>query len=111
MKPLKLAHKFMEIFFSGENMWRLRPLLADDFSFSGPLYQFDSPDAYIKSLETDPPKGFKYEIIRSYDDESSACLLYQFTKPGVCTRMAQMFEVREGKINRIILVFDTGAFA
>jgi hypothetical protein len=111
VKPLKLALQFMEIFFSGEQMDRLRPLLADDFSFSGPLYQFDSTDAYINSLETDPPKGFEYEMIRSFEDESSACIIYQFTKPGVSTPMAQIFEVRKGKISKILLVFDTDAFA
>jgi hypothetical protein len=110
VKPLKLALKFMDIFFSGEKMDRLRPLLADDFSFNGPLYKFDSAEDYINSLQADLPKGFNFEIIRSLEDESSACIFYQFTKPGVCTPMAQMFEVNEGKISKILLVFDTSAF-
>ena len=109
--PLKLAMTYMEIFFSGENLDRLRPLLADDLLFCGPFCEFDSADSYIKSLQSDPPKAFEYKIVGSFGGDSSVCLFYQFTKPGVSTPMAQMFEVKEGKISEILLVFDTGAFA
>ncbi len=111
MKPLQLALKYMEVFYSGGDMQALRPLLAEDFSFSGPFYTFESAEAYIDSLKADPPKEFEYEIIRSWEDDSSACLIYQFSKPGVSTPMAQMFQVKEGRISKILLVFDTGAFA
>ncbi|GJL79931.1 MAG: hypothetical protein NPINA01_29200 [Nitrospinaceae bacterium] len=110
MEPIQLALKFMDIFFPGENLEKLRPLLADDFSFSGPFYQFDSAEDYIKSIEVDPPKEFQYKIIRSFEDDSSACLIYEFIKPGVSTPMAQWFEVKDGKISRILLIFDAGAF-
>ena len=33
-----------------------------------------------------------------------------FSKPGVETRMAQTFEIADGQICRIKLVFDTSAF-
>ncbi len=49
-------------------------------------------------------------MIRSFEDKSGACLVYEFAKPGVCTPMTQLFEVRDGKISHILLVFDTGAF-
>ena len=84
--------------------------MADDFSFSGPFYQFDSAEGYIESLQSDPPNGFQYEIIRSFEDESSACLIYRFSKPGVSTPMAQWFEMKDGKIRKILLIFDSGAF-
>ncbi len=85
--------------------------MTDNFNFNGPFYQFDSAEAYITSLQADPPKGFKYEIIRSFENESSACLIYQFTKPGVCTPMVQLFEVKERKISKVLLVFDTQTFS
>jgi hypothetical protein len=108
--PLKLAMTYMEILFSGKNLERLRPILADDFLFCGPFYQFDSADAYIKSLQSDPPKKFEYKITGSFGGDSSVCLFFQFKKPGVSIPMAQMFEVKEGKISEILLVFDTDAF-
>ena len=110
MKPMELALKYMEIFFSGENIEELRPLFAEDFTFRGPLYEFNSAQDYIHSLKLDPPRGFTYEIIGSFENSSSARLVYRFTKPGVSTLMAQLFEVSDDKINKIVLVFDTGVF-
>jgi hypothetical protein len=40
----------MEILFSGERMDELGLLFSDEFTFKGPLYEFSSGDAYIKSL-------------------------------------------------------------
>ncbi len=111
MKPMELALKYMEIFFSGENIEELRHLFAEDLTFRGPLYEFNSAQDYIHSLKLDPPREFTYEIIGSFENSSSARLVYRFTKPGVSTLMAQLFEVSDDKINKIVLVFDTGVFS
>ncbi len=111
MKPMELALKYMEIFFSGEDIEELSHLFAEDLTFRGPLYEFNSAQDYINSLKSDPPRGFAYEIIGSFEDSSSARLVYRFTKPGVSTLMAQLFEVRDDKIIKIVLVFDTGALS
>jgi hypothetical protein len=110
MKPLELAKRYMEIFFSAENLDELGKLFSKDFSFVGPFYKFESPEAYITSLKSDPPKDFNYKILKEFEDESSACLVYQFTKPGIITYMTQMFEVSGGKITKILLSYDSGAF-
>ncbi|MEE8462361.1 MAG: nuclear transport factor 2 family protein [Acidobacteriota bacterium] len=109
MKPMELALKYMEIFFCGEDIDELSHLFAEDLTFRGPLYETNSAQDYINSLKSDPPRGFAYEIIGSFEDSSSARLVYRFTKPGVSTLMAQLFEVRDDKISKIVLVFDTGA--
>ena len=110
MKPMELALKYMEIFFSGEDIEELSHLFAEDLTFRGPLYETNSAQDYINSLKSDPPRGFAYEIIGSFEGSSSARLVYRFTKPGVSTLMAQLFEVSDDKISKIVLVFDTGAF-
>ncbi len=110
MKPLELANKYMEVFYSGESLDDLHQLFANEFSFKGPFYEFDTAEAYIESLKLNPPKDFNYKIIESYEKEESACLVYQFSKPGVSTLMAQMFEVTNEKISTILLVFDTASF-
>ncbi len=107
MRPLELAQQYMDIFFSGKDLDALGELLSDDFTFHGPLFEFDSPKTYIDSLKTDPPKEVDYKMIRFYEDESSACLVYQFNKPGVSTTMTQVFEVIKDKIKKILLIFDT----
>lgn len=106
MTPLELARRYMDIVFSGRDFERLRPLLADDFTFEGPLYQYGSADEYIAALTADPPQGFAYETIRAYEDGPSACLLYTFAKPGFTTNMAQWWEVEGGRVRRTVLVFD-----
>ncbi len=110
MRPLDLALQYMDIVFGGKNIEELRLVLSENCSFKGPFYAFDTAESYIQSLQSHPPEGFQFEIIRTFQDESSACLMYQFSKPGVSTPMAQLFETSEGKINRIVLIFDAGAF-
>lgn len=114
MKPLKIALKFLDIFYHEENIELLRELLHYDLVFEGPLYEFTSAEDYLESLKQDPPRGMDYRILKSFADESSVCLYYEFTKsdgdhPVVRTPMAQLFDIEEGKIRRIRLVFDTAA--
>jgi len=47
----------MEIFYSGKDIEKLTDLLAEDLSFRGQLFEFDSAEEYINSLKKDPPKG------------------------------------------------------
>lgn len=95
MRPLDLALKYMEIVFSENNLDDLSHLFACDFNFRGPLFEFDWAEGYIHSLKSEPPLGFKYKIINSFENESSACLVYEFLKPNVCVSMAQLFEIKD----------------
>jgi hypothetical protein len=110
MKPLELALKYIEIFYSGKNLEKLTDLLAEDLSFTGPYYTFNSAEDYINSLKKDPPWGMSFKIIKSLQDENSACLIYIFQKGNISTAMAQLFEVADEKITKINLIFDTKAF-
>ncbi|MCU7933218.1 MAG: nuclear transport factor 2 family protein [Candidatus Thiodiazotropha sp. (ex Codakia rugifera)] len=110
MTPLELANRYMEIFYGGESLDALASLFSDKFSFKGPFYEFNTAEEYIESLIANPPKELGYKIIEAYENNTSACLVYQFSKPGISTIMSQIFEVSNGKISRILLVFDTRAF-
>ena len=110
MTPLDIALRYMEVFFSGTNMDALRPLLADDFRFEGPFYTYDSADDYINALKADPPEDFAYTLINAYEGPSSVCLVFEFAKPGIRIPMVQLFELDNGRIRKVLLIFDTGAF-
>ena len=110
MTPRDLALRYMEIFFSGRDFKRLYETLADDMQFSGPLYQFDSAQAYIESLHSNPPVGCTYELLHIFEKGSWVNLIYEFSKPNVRTKMSQLFEIRNQKISQILLIFDTRAF-
>jgi hypothetical protein len=110
MTPLELAQKYMECVFKSGDFEGLRAILADNLQFKGPLYCFNTADDYVNSLINDPPTDFVYKIIRTYSDSSSACLIYNFSKPGVTTLMAQTFFTDNKKIKSILLVFDSKVF-
>jgi len=111
MEPLDLATKYMEIFYDEGDFEELREYLSDDLVFDGPFYSYDNANDYIAAMQADPPRGFAYELRKQYEDRSSACLIYNFSKPGVSTIMVQTFELNaKNKISRILLVFDTALF-
>jgi hypothetical protein len=110
MKPLYLALRYLEIFYSGNNIDELSQILAGDLTFEGPFYKFESAKDYIESLRKDPPVGMKYELLRSFQSESFVCLIYRFAKPGISIPMAQIFEVEDERIKNITLIFDTAPF-
>lgn len=107
--PLDLALKYMDTFYSGR-IEDLSHLLARDCIFKGPFFEFDNAEAYIDSLMKAPPRGLEYKIIDAFENETSACLVYRFFKPGLSVPMSQLFETRDGKIYRILLIFDTVPF-
>ena len=109
-RALELARRYMAVFYSGRDPEELRPILAEDLVFEGPFLRCESADAYIESLRGDSREGLSYEVLHEFESGASACLVYRFSKPGVDTIMAQVFETRGGRIARITLVFDTGAF-
>ena len=110
MGPLDMARKYMTILFDKGDLNELANVLAENLYFSGPFYEFHSADAYIDALKSGPPRDFQYEMIGAYEDGTTACLMYQFQKPGVSVPMAQYFETRHDRISRILLVFDTAPF-
>lgn len=110
MTPLKLANRYMEIFYGEKSIDSLSDIFAEEFSFNGSFHEFSTSAEYIESLKSNPPVGLEYKIIQAYQNEKSACLVYQFCKAGISTIMSQVFEVENEKISKIILVFDTGAF-
>ncbi|WP_346755116.1 hypothetical protein [Splendidivirga corallicola] len=110
MTPLQLALKYMDIVFSNGDMMQLKGILAQDLVFNGPFHQSNTAKDYIDSMVEAPPEDFEYKLIQSFETASSACLIYEFIKPGVSTTMAQVFEIKNDKIIEIQLIFDTAAF-
>lgn len=102
----------MDLFYSGspEGIKDLESILSPELVFRGPLYAYDSAREYIDALLSDPPVGMTFEIVESVASENAACLIYEFKKHSVTATMAQFFEVRDGLITKIILVFETEQF-
>ena len=58
---------YMDIFFSGRDLDRLKDILREDCQFRGPFYQFDSAEEYITSLKADPPIDCSFKIVHSFE--------------------------------------------
>lgn len=110
MSPLQLANRYMNILFDEGELDDLLELFADEFQFSGPFYEFSSGRTYVDALKAGPPRDFSYETIGAWEDDTSACIMYQFQKPGISVTMSQFFEIDNDRICRILLVFDTAPF-
>ncbi len=110
MSPLDLALEYMNIFFSGVKIETLANIFAKDLVFEGPFHRFTSADDYIKALLSEPPVECEYKLLKTFENKSDVCLVYQFFKLGVSATMAQVFETKNGKITKILLLFDTGRF-
>jgi len=110
MKPLDIVQKYLDSFYGEAPLEEMKSLLADDLSFKGPFYEFDSAEAYFDALVANSPRDARYRILDMYQKDNSVCLIYQFSKPGVETTMVQIFEIKGDKIARIRLIFDPAVF-
>lgn len=107
ISPVQLAHRYLITLFSMQDIDSLADILDDDLHFQGPLYTFTSAHDYIESLKTSPPKDCTYEILHTFEKDDTINLIYRFSKPAVTTIMSQFFEIKNGKIAKILLIFDT----
>jgi hypothetical protein len=110
MTNLEIALKYMDIFYSGKEFDELAEIFFDNLVFEGPLFRFDSASDYIESLKSDPPVSCEYRLIRVFESTGSVNLIYEFIKGEIRTPMSQLFEFENGRISRILLVFDTARF-
>jgi hypothetical protein len=109
MKDDHLVHTYMEVFYRSGDFDKLNNIFSTDLKFEGPLYQFDTAEAYINSLKESSPGDYDFEIIEEYINESSVCLIYNFIKGSKHTLMAQTFLIEAGLIKEIRLIFNAQA--
>lgn len=110
MRPVDLAYKYLEIFFSGRDLERLYDILADDLKFSGPFYEFTSAREYVETLVAQPPVECAYKILYVFEKGSAVNLIYEFSKPETRAKISQIFEIRDAKIAVTLLIFDSSQF-
>lgn len=107
MNPQDLALSFIRYFCAGE-VDKLKPLLDDDFKFQGPMYDFDSAEKYLISLHEDPPEPGDFTIISITEGDNSAAVFYEYNKPLQSIKIAQLFKCKDGLIQDVLIIFDTG---
>ncbi len=97
----EIALEFVRCFCAGD-VKGLAGLLADDLRFSGPLHEFNSRDAYMASLNRDPPTASGCEVLSVTEGQGSVSVYYRY---GTLT-VAQLFRCKGARIGETLVVFD-----
>lgn len=87
---------------------KARTYLADDLKFEGSIFSFSIADDLIAALKGFPDILERIDVHRRLFDDRGGVLLYDCvtTGPVGVIRHAEFFEVEDGKITEIRLVFD-----
>ena len=106
----EVAIEFVRGFCAGD-VAALVPLLAEDFRFSGPFFQFDSPGSYLDALRSDPPEAARYKLLSVTESADSVSIYYDYEKSDRVLTVAQLFKFKNQKICEMLVVFDGRGFA
>lgn len=90
----------------------LRSILADDFSFHGPMMAFGDPDSFAKAMVALPFEATaKDSRFIANGDLVAHVFVWQMTRPAKADiPMCEVFTVDSGKVRRSELYFDTHLF-
>jgi ketosteroid isomerase-like protein len=100
--------------FTGGDVEGAAELLADDFTFRGPIVQADSKAEFLAGAKGAAAVARGVKIHHAWADGDDVCMFYDFeieTPAGAGSiQMAEWAVVRDGKLVSSRLVFDTAAF-
>lgn len=88
-----------------------RAYLADDLFFKGPFDTFQRADDLMQAVRRLGPIVKEVRVTKILAEDQSVCLLYDMVTTHVGTvPIAEIFEVRAGKIVSILAFFDPRPF-
>ena len=108
MGNLFKALQFVSSFCSGD-VDGLAVLMADDFHLKGPLFEFDSKQAYLDSLADGGLERAGHRVISATETDGNVSIYYEYLKADGALTIAQLFTFRDGLIADSLVVFDTAA--
>ena len=106
MDSNSLAKSFIECFCEAD-LNGIDSLLSKDFRLKGPLFEFESKQDYIASLNGDLKADPEAEILSIIGNGNEVAAFYKYKGKLI----AQLFRCSEGKIDETVLVFDTNKIA
>lgn len=90
-----------------------RKLLQDDMTFQGPIDTFNNADQYLESLKRLASIIQRIDLKRVFADGDDVCVLYDMVTntPAGTAFIAEWYQVKNGKIAALRVVFDARPFA
>lgn len=104
-----LVLSYLQYFCDGD-LEGLSELLAPDLRFEGPLMQCATREAYLLSLESDPPEKCDFRIRSLTENENSVAVFYDYIKQNESLAIAQLFIIDKKKIKETLVIFDGRGF-
>jgi len=86
-----------------ENFSLARRYVSDDMMFDGSLASRQRADAIFADLERMRPK---YDVKKVFAEGNDVCVLYDVTLSGVKVFTCGWYQVNDGKIRSLKVVFD-----
>jgi predicted ester cyclase len=86
-----------------EDFHSARSLVADSFTFSGPLGFRSGANSYFQDMER---MRLKYSIEKAFADGDEVCVLYDITMAGKSVYACGLYRFIDGKIVSLRVVFD-----
>ncbi len=104
---------YLSAFTSGD-MKTAQSLVADDFTFDGPMMQVEGKKAFFAGTTQLAPISRGFKMLRQFEDGDEVCSIYEFEVGSPATPgsvlMTEWCTVRDGQLASSKLVFDTAAF-
>ena len=105
--PLRVALVFTQAWTS-HDLSKAGAYVADDVVFDGPLQQSTGIGPYLEGLAKLSQAVKAFDLIAAFGDYDKALLMYRLhTQPFGVLTCAKCLEVREGKIVKDVLTFDS----
>jgi len=86
-----------------EDFKTARNHVNNDMKFEGVLASRNGADAYFEDMKK---MMLKYEVIKAFAEGNDVCLLSDVSMQGVTMFACSWYQLKDGKINLIKVVFD-----
>ncbi len=114
MSSAQVFREYLDRFTAGD-LEGARELLAEDFSFDGPMLQAHGRDEFLAGAAGLGPIVRGNQMLRQWEDGDEVCSVYEFkveTPLGAGSiPMTEWARVRDGRLVSARLIFDTAQMA
>ena len=114
-KTLQVVNQFYDVSLKQKDAEGIRPLLADDFAFVGPLAKTSGAEAFIELNRGFLPVHVETRFVQQFEQGDEVCSIYELDlrKPSgeiFTTLMADWVTVRNGRMAEQRIYYDPREF-
>lgn len=109
----RVVSEYLDAFASGD-FEGARQLVADDFSFAGPMVQVEGSEGFFAASAPLVPIVRGFRMLRQWEEGDEVCSIYELRMESPAGAgsvvMAEWNRLRDGRVASSRLIFDTAAF-